>query len=413
MNHTLQSRHSRRLPIPVTLATIFVAITVLLPSPAHAADYPSWQDVENAQKSEAAKQAEIDRLTSLLDSLKSEAAAAHAIAAQRAAVYENAQVKLDQASYRAKTLEAQAVKVSGQASTSRTRVGRLATGLARFGSGDATLNLLLKPERAGGLLYRLGVMSKLTERNAVALASARHDANIARTLTDRATRARAARTDLLKEAKQSLSAAAEAANAAASRETEQESNRAVLQAQLTVLRDDRAATEADYRIGEQARQQQEQQAAVAPPDTSTDAGQVSGQGWALPVSGWISDRFGPRPDKPVSSSGSFHYATDLAAGCGAQIYAATAGTVSYAGWLGTYGNWVLIDHGNGIQTGYAHIQPAGILVGVVQNVAAGQNIARVGTTGGSSGCHLHFEVRVDGSRIDPEPFMSAKGVHLG
>jgi murein DD-endopeptidase MepM/ murein hydrolase activator NlpD len=73
----------------------------------------------------------------------------------------------------------------------------------------------------------------------------------------------------------------------------------------------------------------------------------------------------------------------------------------------------LIDHGNGIQTGYAHIQPAGILVSVGQDVSAGANIARVGTTGGSSGCHLHFEVRVDGSRVDPEPLMSARGIHLG
>lgn len=410
MIHTF---HSRRRRLTVTLAAIFVAISVLLPSPAHAADYPSWQDVENAQKSEAAKQAEIDRLTSLLDSLKSEATAAQAIAEQRAAVYENAQAKLDQASYRAITLHAQAVNASGQASTSRTQVGRLATRLARFGSGDATLNLLLKPERAERFVYRLGVMSKLTERNSVALASAQHDTNLARTLTDQAARARAARTDLLQEAKQSLSAAAEAAAAAANRQTEQEGNRAVLQAQLSVLRDDRAATEADYRVGEQTRQQQAQQAAAASLDTSSDASQLSGQGWALPVAGRISDRFGPRPDKPVSSSGSFHYATDLAAGCGAPIYAATAGTVSYTGWLGTYGNWVLIDHVNGIQTGYAHIQPGGILVSVGQEVAAGAQIARVGTTGGSSGCHLHFEVRVDGSRVDPEPFMSARGRRLG
>lgn len=83
----------------------------------------------------------------------------------------------------------------------------------------------------------------------------------------------------------------------------------------------------------------------------------------------------------------------------------------YAGYLGSYGNWILIDHGNGVQTGYAHNSVLHVSVG--QSVAAGEVISDVGSTGASSGCHLHFEVRVDGARIDPQPFMSARGVTLG
>jgi len=145
----------------------------------------------------------------------------------------------------------------------------------------------------------------------------------------------------------------------------------------------------------------------------TDLGQLSEQGWANPVTGTISDVFGPRPMKPVAGVNEFHRGTDIAAQCGTGIYAATAGTVVTAGPNGTYGNWVLVDHGSGVSTGYAHIQSGGILVEPGQEVAAGELIAVVGSTGASTGCHLHYEVRIDGTAVDAIPFMAARGVTLG
>jgi len=142
-----------------------------------------------------------------------------------------------------------------------------------------------------------------------------------------------------------------------------------------------------------------------------DPGQLSDQGWVLPVAGVISDVFGPRPDKPVAGVGDFHEGTDIAADCGQAVSASRGGTVVSADWNGSYGNWVLIDHGNGVQTGYAH--NSAILVSEGQTVAAGETIAEVGSTGASSGCHLHFEVRVDGAQIDPQSFMNARGITLG
>lgn len=133
--------------------------------------------------------------------------------------------------------------------------------------------------------------------------------------------------------------------------------------------------------------------------------------WVLPVTGSISSAYGPRPNKPVAGVGAFHYGIDLAGPSGTPIQAAAAGTVVAAGVLGTYGNWVLIDHGDGVQTGYAH--GSAILVGVGQTVAAGETIALRGTTGASTGPHLHFEVRVNGEKIDPAPFMAERGVILG
>ncbi|WP_160175896.1 M23 family metallopeptidase [Cryobacterium roopkundense] len=127
--------------------------------------------------------------------------------------------------------------------------------------------------------------------------------------------------------------------------------------------------------------------------------------------GRITSPFGPRPDKPVAGVGDYHNGTDIAAPCGQPVFAATGGTVVDSGYQGSYGNWVLIDHGGGVETGYAHNSK--VLVDAGQSVAAGDVIALVGSTGSSSGCHVHFETRVNGTRINPETFMSAQGVSLG
>ncbi|WP_241984012.1 M23 family metallopeptidase [Cryobacterium luteum] len=147
------------------------------------------------------------------------------------------------------------------------------------------------------------------------------------------------------------------------------------------------------------------------PIIPTDAGQLSDQGWANPAHGPITDGYGPRPVRPLPGVGAFHYGTDIGAGCGAPVFAATAGIVRAAGSVGSYGNWILLDHGQGVQTGYAHLSDT--LVAVGDRVAAGQQVGRVGSTGLSTGCHTHVEVRVDGVRIDPQAFFLKRGVVLG
>lgn len=133
--------------------------------------------------------------------------------------------------------------------------------------------------------------------------------------------------------------------------------------------------------------------------------------WVRPAIGELRDRFGPRPQQPVAGVSLFHRGQDIGAPCGEPIHAAAAGRVVQAGWFGTYGNWVRIAHGNGLETGYAHA--ATILVTVGQTVKAGQTIATVGSTGAATGCHLHFETHINGTAVDPVPFMAARGVRLG
>ncbi|HZT45818.1 MAG TPA: peptidoglycan DD-metalloendopeptidase family protein [Gaiellaceae bacterium] len=119
---------------------------------------------------------------------------------------------------------------------------------------------------------------------------------------------------------------------------------------------------------------------------------VSGAGFVWPVSAPITSSFGWR-------WGRMHEGVDLGAAYGSPIAAAAAGVVIYAGWEGGYGNLVVIDHGGGLATAYGH--QSRIAVSVGESVAQGQIIGYVGSTGHSTGPHLHFEVRVDGQAVDP------------
>ncbi len=114
--------------------------------------------------------------------------------------------------------------------------------------------------------------------------------------------------------------------------------------------------------------------------------------WPIEPPTWISSNYGWRRD-PFSGAQAWHGGVDIAPHNGAANYilAAAEGQVIFAGWNGGYGNCLMLDHGNGTVTLYAHM--SSLLVGVGEVVARGQRIARAGTTGYSTGVHLHFEVR--------------------
>ncbi len=119
-----------------------------------------------------------------------------------------------------------------------------------------------------------------------------------------------------------------------------------------------------------------------------------------PAQGPITSGFGLRRH-PVFAIQHMHTGIDIGAAWGSPVLAAADGQVIHTGWFGGYGKIVIIDHGGGVSTLYAHLFE--ILVAPGASVRRGQIIARVGTTGYSTGPHLHFEVRVDGQPIDPAP----------
>lgn len=125
--------------------------------------------------------------------------------------------------------------------------------------------------------------------------------------------------------------------------------------------------------------------------------------WPVPSCTLITSRFGYRV-APTTGASTYHGGLDIGAGMGASIVAAGAGDVIYAGENGGYGNCVMIDHGNGVVTVYAHMSSIGVSYG--QYVTAGQYVGAVGSTGVSTGPHCHFEIRINGAQTDPAAYFS-------
>ncbi len=130
---------------------------------------------------------------------------------------------------------------------------------------------------------------------------------------------------------------------------------------------------------------------------SAYTGKSSGK-FIMPVGGRITSPYGMRTH-PILGTKRMHTGIDIGAGSGTTIKAADNGAVIFAGWLGAYGNAVVVDHGGGLSTLYGHMSSIGVGEGAV--VSQGQSIGKVGSTGWSTGPHLHFEVRQNGNPINP------------
>ena len=413
---------------------------------AFAADYPSWEDVQAAQANEAAKAAEVSKIQGLIQSLKNEVARTKEVARVASDAFYEAQQAFFAQARRADQLQEQADAQAAQATESANKAGRLAAQLYRNGGDDTSLELFFAGSAAStdDLLARLGTMDKLIERNSDVYSEAVTARDAAQSLSDQAVVARTERDRLQAEAEQKMVVAQEAANAAQAALDEQNANLATLEAQLAALQDTTAKTIADYqagveaaRIAEEQRQAElraeaERRAAEAAAAAAAAGGGGGGgggdgggggggggggaswSGWSRPGYGGVTSGYGPRYvqcGNGYCSSG-YHEGTDLGQACWSGIYAAYSGTVVYAGYNGGYGNYIKIDHGSGVGTGYAHISNGGFYVRHGQWVNSGDLIAATGQTGNSFGCHLHFEVYLYGRTTNPEPFLAERGVWL-
>ena len=405
---TVRARTSRRLwPAIASLGAAVLVASLGFPasSPAYADEYPTWEEVQEARKDVAAAEAKVKEIMALLERLEVEAAQAEEEAARLGEVYYEALYELDEATFQQAQLQSQADSAAAIAEESRLKAGQFVAELARVGGGDLTATLFISGENANQLLSRIGYASKIAEQTDGIYARALSDQNAAQALSDQAEVARQIREELQLVAE----AAYEEANAAAMRAYSaveaQLDNSARLEAQLEVLIEKREATEADYQKGVIARQQSEIMGMI-------DPGQISAAGWARPSGGYISSHFGPRIH-PIYGIARLHAGIDLATPCGRPVYAARSGRVSYSGWLGTSGNFIRLTHEDGYTTGYAHLQSGTLYVRLGESVVTGQLIARIGNTGGSTGCHLHLETRQNMVAQDPYPFFLNRGIRLG
>lgn len=421
-------------------------------SPAVAADYPSWDDVEAARANEAAKAGEIARIQGLIQGLQSEVARTQAEVVARSDEYYTAQQAYLDADYRAQQIQAQADAEAAKATDAAAKAGKVAAQLYRSGGDDTSLDLFFSGSAASAddLLAKLGTMDKLIERNRSVYAAAVTARDSATQLSNQANDARTERDRLQKIAEEKMVAAQQAAQAAQEALAAQQANQVVLEAQLAALQDTTAKTVADYQAGveaeRKAREERERKAreeAEARDRARREqeerdrqnnnnnggggdggggsggggggggGGDVAGSGWARPSSAGTTSGYGPRSSQCNGSycASSWHLGLDFGAGCYSPIYAASAGRVTYAGYNGGYGNYIRIQHDDGSATGYAHIVNGGIYVSYGQRVGAGEQIAATGQTGNSFGCHLHFEVYPPwGGTTDPAPWLRDRGV---
>ena len=176
------------------------------------------------------------------------------------------------------------------------------------------------------------------------------------------------------------------------------------------LQAQKAAEEAARRAWEESqRKLKEQQAKAAAASSGGGGGAVAGgyYSWPVPSCTYITSKFGYRVH-PIFGTTKYHSGVDIAAGYGATIQAAAGGTVSIAEKSDSYGYYCVIYHSNGTTTLYAHMNEMPC-VSVGQTVSAGQVIGYVGSTGWSTGPHCHFEIRVNGSCVDPLAYFPGVG----
>lgn len=423
---------ARAASVAIALALVLTGSLVSAQS-ALAVSYPSWDDVQAAQASSTAKAAEISRLQSVLSQLQSAADTAQADATKKGAALQDAQQKFDEAASKAETLKSQADAASAKAKSSQKSAGAMAAQLARSGDSAKMSAMFFDGGSAKSLLDQLSLASKVTDQSKGLYEKAIQQRNSAEEMTKQSDVAKAALKVLADDAKSALDTAQVASEAATAAVAEQGAHQAELQAQLASLQNNTRITQAQYNAGVAATAKAAAAAAVAAaapvkapssgsgsaPAGSTPAAPApvtnpgSASGWVRPAGGHMTSPYGWRVN-PATGIYALHGGTDLGNACGSPIYAAHAGKVIYTGVYGGYGNFVQIanNDGTGVSTAYGHIINGGTLVAIGQTVSAGQQIAKVGSTGQSTGCHLHFEVRVNNASQDPVPFMRARGVEL-
>jgi Cell wall-associated hydrolases (invasion-associated proteins) len=220
------------------MGVVTASIGIVVPA-AHADDYPSWNDVQQAKRNVANQQAMVDKILGLINGLQSQVDAARIEAAKDAEIYLEAKQQLSDATERAHSLQKQATAAQKTADTSKLRAGLLASHLVRAGGQDPTVELLLKggdASGADGLLYQLGTMSKLTQQSKEIYDRAISDKNAAQSLTDQAKAAEKVRTELAGKAQDALNAANAAQQAAQQALTVQQQKSTQLIAQLATLK---------------------------------------------------------------------------------------------------------------------------------------------------------------------------------
>lgn len=425
----------------VMFALVLFMGSALTPQIAHADSrldgLPTWDEVQAAKNDTKAAEAKIAEIQGIIAQMELDVQEANARASEAVDKAVKAEQEFVAAAMRADELRQHAEESQVIAREAADQAAALVSQLYRSGGIDRNMELFLSSDEstADEFLDALAMMSKATERNSKISQEAERAKNNAESLGEQAEAAQAERERLHVIAQEEALLAAQAAEEARLRLEEQEAAMVQLEQQLSALRDQeaetvegykerqrveeiireeeriaaekarRAAEEAARRAAEEAARRAAEEAANNPPPSGGGGGNNSSGGWFRPLpsgSYWVSTEWWGYWG---------HLGIDLAASSWTPIFAATGGTVVYSGWWGDCGIAVQVNHGGGLQTRYCHmVDLPPVRYG--QWVNAGQVIGYVGSTGYSTGPHLHFETHVNGMQQNPRPFMNNRGIWL-
>ncbi|MCO8272957.1 peptidoglycan DD-metalloendopeptidase family protein [Actinoplanes sp. TRM 88003] len=403
-------RHRRKYELPA----LFAGLLLLAPHPAQAAP---GNDADRAGKAVQRAEAVLEHATDLARTAarKLETATAAMPAAQKKVATSRGTVAAalaaaKSAGRKAATARQDYQKVAGRfvearerVDDARERVDEIATA-SYMGSNFARLNVLVDATGPADMMARLSIVEQIMHRqqeDVDTLVVARRDA---RTEQDRAGLAKRAAEQAETEARDRLTAARAAQAAAERARLALEKLTQTRYAALKVANAQRSVVLARYEAAkaEEARIE----AALRGYSIKSGDAKYGGGRLLMPVTGWKSSDYGERYD-PYYRVWQLHAGMDIAAGGGSPIRAAAFGRVIRAGWAGGYGNYTCLSHGRisgvGFQTCYGH--QSAILVRIGEYVRRGEVIGLVGTTGASTGNHLHFETRFDGAPRDPANYL--------
>jgi murein DD-endopeptidase MepM/ murein hydrolase activator NlpD len=385
-------------PLAALVLAVAATLTFATSSSAQQSDKQQQQLQQQANDTGAAEDAARSKLVQAqaehqrLDGVLADVTARSQAATARLA---DAQATVDRLGFEALALQVKADATQKKLTSAQNDVRHSAVLLYRHGDGEAMIGLLGATDGSGTLVEGQQYLRRVSDKRQAdarrvtklkkQLDAQRADVAQQKAAADQARQAAAdekAQLDALTAQQQSALAAATNAEQAASSARDQ-----------AVAAHDQA--EADLQA------ESDRIAALA---QSASSGPALGNGTFIwPVNGPITSGFGYRTD-PVTGLTAFHSGIDIGAACGTPIEAAGTGVVITAGWnSGGYGNMTLINHGNGLSTLYGH--QSSIIVTASQSVTQGQVIGYVGSTGKSTGCHLHFEVRVNGTPVDPTGYL--------
>ena len=349
----------------------------------------------------AEKQAEADDIMRSIDSLQTQLNEANAEYERATQEYETAKAAAEDATARVKAAKERIAEL-------QERLSERATSMYKTGGSMSFIDVLLGATSFEDLVTSWDAFEKISSQ----------DAELIQESKDVKAEAESAEQEYNE---QKAKAAEEVENAKAAQQ-EIETTKASMEEELTRVNEEvvalqakeeeeRIAAEEAERRAEEARKLAE---STVVPGTggggggSSSAGSSGGDG-SVNVSGWVNpcpSYYGVTNEFAWAGAwdGNYHNGIDLGAASGADILSAGPGTVTYVGWYGTGGNAVIVSHGNGVRTIYMHMSAQAATVG--QQVSAGDLIGYVGSTGYSTGPHLHFQIEINGTPVNPRNYFS-------